>query len=440
MIQKLLIFAIVLSLLLSGCNLPGGSFFRNPGGGETSLTHKTALPQRLPTSPVDSATGDDNEENKPPPPTPTPTVLPSPTPTPEPQPLGPASFPPGVNPLTGLPVSNPENLSLPPALVSITNFPVSARPQAGLSFTPFVFEMYIGEGASRFLALFYGDYPVRLEQPGSDPEDQVISDGIGPIRSGRLPYEPLRKHYNGFLVMASAASMVSAQLSQVSNIFGSDNDNINSAMIGASKLEQIARSQSKSLDLTALSGLYFDAAAPAGGAPAKMIWLPYSYKNQIIWRHNPESGGYNRYQDNADGKTFIQASDRLNGEPLNYENVVILFAEHRAHYETVIDIQLSYVNRMPALLFRDGTMHEIFWTTRNEEYERTTGKIRPIRFIDANGNPFPLKPGQTWVQFVPLGTRYDEVIESEHYFDLKTKRQPGSGVWAIRFFAPPLEN
>ncbi len=357
-----------------------------------------------------------------------------------PQPLGPSSFPPGFNPLTGLPVSNPENLKLTPALVSITNFPVSARPQAGLSFTPFVFEMYIGEGASRFLALFYGDYPLKPEQSGANPEDGAISDGIGPIRSGRLPYEPLRKHYNGFLVMASAASMVSSQLSQVSNIFGSDHDDINSAMIDATKLERIARSQSDSLDPAALSGLYFEPLAPAGGVPAKMIWLPYSYKNQIIWRYNSEGEGYHRYQDNADGKTFIQASDRLNGEPLNYENVVVLFAEHRAYYETVIDIKLSYIHRMPALLFRDGMMYEIFWTTRNEEYEKTTGKIRPIRFIDAEGNPFPLKPGQTWVQFVPLGTRYDEVIESEDYFDLKTKRQPGSGVWSIRFYAPPVEN
>ncbi len=73
--------------------------------------------------------------------------------------IGPESYPPDVNPLTGLPVENPENLLLPPALVSITNFPISARPQAGLSFAPFVFELYIGEGMTRYLALFYGDFP-----------------------------------------------------------------------------------------------------------------------------------------------------------------------------------------------------------------------------------------------------------------------------------------
>src|SRR5690606_2777507 len=35
--------------------------------------------------------------------------------------VGPSNFPEGVNPLTGLPVEDPENLALSPVLVSITN-------------------------------------------------------------------------------------------------------------------------------------------------------------------------------------------------------------------------------------------------------------------------------------------------------------------------------
>jgi hypothetical protein len=70
-----------------------------------------------------------------------------------------ADFPPGVNPLTGLPVSDPSLLDLPAILISIPNFPVSARPQAGLSFAPWTFEIYIGYGESRFLSAFYGEEP-----------------------------------------------------------------------------------------------------------------------------------------------------------------------------------------------------------------------------------------------------------------------------------------
>ena len=68
-------------------------------------------------------------------------------------------IPEGINPLTGLPAADPNLLKIPALLVSISNFPAIGRPQAGLSFAPFVYEYYITEGATRFLAVFYGRFP-----------------------------------------------------------------------------------------------------------------------------------------------------------------------------------------------------------------------------------------------------------------------------------------
>jgi hypothetical protein len=48
---------------------------------------------------------------------------------------------------------------MPAVLLSISHFPATARPQAGLSFAPFVYEFYITEGATRFLAVFHGEWP-----------------------------------------------------------------------------------------------------------------------------------------------------------------------------------------------------------------------------------------------------------------------------------------
>lgn len=356
--------------------------------------------------------------------------------------IGPDKFPAGVNPLTGLPVENPENLLLPPALVSITNFPVSSRPQAGLSFSPFVFEIYIGEGMTRFLAMFYGDFPqVPEEQEGNSASGTnvgSITDNtlVGPIRSGRLPYESLRKLFNGFLVMSSGSSQVVANLSQFANIYGSDADNINSAMIDVTRLEEIADKNQKRLGEASLNGLSFQQEAPTGGKEAQRIWLKYAYLNQINWRFDEESGAYLRYQDRADATTFELMTDRLTGDPLSFENVVILFANHEVVSPTIIDIDLLYMRRMPALLFRDGQMYEIFWTTKSGSYEVETGKLRPIRFIDAEGKEFPLKPGQTWVQVVQPFTSYYEVPDSEVYYDLVNKKEPGSGVWAVRWYPP----
>src|SRR5512142_1839737 len=64
-----------------------------------------------------------------------------------------------VNPLSGLRVTDPSLLKIPALLVSISHFPATARPQAGLSFAPFVYEFYITEGTTRFLAVFYGETP-----------------------------------------------------------------------------------------------------------------------------------------------------------------------------------------------------------------------------------------------------------------------------------------
>jgi hypothetical protein len=102
------------------------------------------------------------------------TITPSPSPTatltPTPQPrLKPASYgpemeeiPAGYNPLTGRAVQDPSLLELPAVLVSISNMPVTARPQAGPGFAPWIFEYYIGEATTRFLGVFYGDYPRRV--------------------------------------------------------------------------------------------------------------------------------------------------------------------------------------------------------------------------------------------------------------------------------------
>jgi len=108
------------------------------------------------------------------PPTSTPTTVPTLTPTatitstPQPR-LTPGSygtelkdFPQNYNPLTGRAVQDPSLLDLPAVLVSISNIPVSARPQAGPGFAPWIFEYYIGEATTRFLGVFYGDYPRRI--------------------------------------------------------------------------------------------------------------------------------------------------------------------------------------------------------------------------------------------------------------------------------------
>ncbi len=364
---------------------------------------------------------------------------------------GPLTYPPGVNPLTGLPEENPDDLQLPPALVSISTFPPSVRPQSGLSYSPWVFELFIGEGMSRYLALFYGSYPKSAVDDGESPEAGLQPDDsvIGPIRSGRLPYENIRKLYNGFLVMASAYYTVAAQLSEFSNIFGTDDDVKGGSSIKVADLRALAEGYRGKLRMTAegMGGMYFDPQSPAGGQPATQIWYPVAVLNQVVWQYDPEAGAYTRWQDNGDGMNFIQQYDKLNDQTLTYENVVILFAEHHRYADTLMDVDLMYVNKGKAVLFRDGQKFDLFWTTRSGEYEQTTGLARPIRFVDADGNPFPFKPGQTWVHLTPLGAPVYETepwemtgITDPHiaWQQHKRSRGEGSGYWTVEFYQPEI--
>ncbi len=99
----------------------------------------------------------------------------------------PQDFPAGINPLTGQPFVDPSLLKVPALLVSISDFPVTARPQAGLSFAPLVFEFSITEGQTRFLTTFYGQYPApEIPIQGNCEVRQGIFQQTGVLLGNRV--------------------------------------------------------------------------------------------------------------------------------------------------------------------------------------------------------------------------------------------------------------
>ena len=339
------------------------------------------------------------------------------------QALGPANVgpdagdvPAGYNPLTGLPAADPSALDLPAVLISITNFPPSARPQSGLSFSPWVFEMYIAEGMTRYLAAFYGNFP-------HEAADQPTIGNVGPVRSGRLPYIHIRDAFqNSCLVYAGAAYQVREKLRGCASVFGDDLTDINSAMLDVTRMRKIAEENKRPTDKFNYSGNLFTSAPAAQGLPASLITMFYSFFNQSQWQFDASSGKYLKFEDFADGSgKFRPATDRLTGEQLAYSNVILLYAEHESLDPYIIDINMGTGQKGRAVVFRDGQRFDAVWTTTNGEYEQSTGLRRPIRIIDAQGQPFALKPGQSWVHIVTLSS---EVLDKGH------------GSWMVRFYAP----
>ncbi|MCB9456834.1 MAG: DUF3048 domain-containing protein [Anaerolineaceae bacterium] len=68
--------------------------------------------------------------------------------------IGPDTYPTGINPLTGLPVSNPDLLNRRPLIIKISNNPAIVRPQSGLNEADIVWEHLLSGGVTRFSAIF----------------------------------------------------------------------------------------------------------------------------------------------------------------------------------------------------------------------------------------------------------------------------------------------
>ena len=148
-----------------------------------------------------------------------------------------------VNPMTGLPVDDPGVLLRRPLLISISNFPPTARPQAGLSFASHVYSTFIGFGMNRYVAVFYGDYAEHLQEILNNRLAEGNDDGfaIGPIRSGRVAFEDIKNQYpHALLITAGASPEVLSQLSNQVSVFGSSYESVNSTGVGTDALGQLA--------------------------------------------------------------------------------------------------------------------------------------------------------------------------------------------------------
>ncbi len=384
---------MLLIFLLPACSIPlsnsSNTESHQPDGltEEVVVEEPTAISQ-LPTT-VPKVSGEEMQE---PPPEATEVEI-QPTQTIEPEPEQP------INPMTGLPVDDPGVLQRRPLLVSISNFPPTARPQAGLSFASHVYSTFIGFGMNRYVAVFYGDYAEHLQEILANRLAEGNDDNfaIGPVRSGRIAFEDIKNQYpHALLITAGASPEVLSQLSNQVSVFGSSDESVNNTGVGADALGQLASDYP--VDPLKYESLVFNATPPEGGESAEFVRIIYNYLNQNGWEYDQGSRTYLRSQDQADGSgELFPMIDRLTGEQLGFENVVVLWAKHSYLSPTVLEINLSYVWDHFGLLYRDGRVYEIKWSTRN-------GKLM---IYDGEGTPVPLVPGKTWFEVVSFQSTWD---------------------------------
>lgn len=383
---SLVLLAWLPGLVLSGCS-PNGAGASGSIPSQIGTPRMTATPSATSVPPSATASL-------------TPTALPSPSPTLDPTPsiIGP-EYVEGFDPLTGLAADDPQMLYRVPLLVSITEFPPSARPQAGLSLADQVWETSIGQGMTRFLAIYYGDFMDRFSRLlAADPELDPDSTIIGPVRSGRVGYEQIKDFFpGGILFIRSASPEVAQQLTDIVIVYASDTQDVNSATLSYSELAALDVPTTEPSDY---AGLVFQDRPPSGGAPAPSLSIIYNLYDQIEWTYDPTQRKYLRSQDPDDGSGELHPSvDRLTGARLSADNVVVMFAQHKFENRgaTIVSIELAYVPKRYGVLFRDGRMYDVTWSSPKSM----------LSFTDAAGRAVSFKPGNTYFEIVSYESTWD---------------------------------
>ncbi len=339
-------------------------------------------------------------------------ILPMPSHIPIPT-TDPILLDPAYNPLTGLLVDDPSLLERRPLMIKVSNWPREGRPHAGLASADIVFEYYIGAYMNRFLALYYGQN----------------AEKIGPVRSGRLVDRSLTNLYQGLLVYGDADPAIDEVLIDVLGeralafhvipcpaMCGQATHSATGVFANAVELTRYVVDQGIDNIRPELGGMVFSDVTPVGDELGTVVSFVYADFSLTEWRYDPTEGVYHLWQDSemADGKiTKAPTFDRNTGEPLSYENIIIVYSNYITFTPSIHDIEISNVSSFqPALYFRDGVMQYGTW--------QSADPFQPMQFYATDGRAIQLKPGQTWIIIAGNHTITNQIKPGEWDFYFET--------------------
>jgi hypothetical protein len=341
-------------------------------------------------------------------PTATPTETPTPEPslTPSPEVVAATPPPPDVNPLTGLKVDDPAELDKIPVAVKVSNSP-ETRPQSGLGAADLVFEHYTESAYSRtrFTGVFYGQNPAQ----------------VGSVRSGRLIDLEIPAMYHAIFGYSGSSAGVKERI-RTSDLFP---DRIAAPDFGVGqpvfyrvpqqgkafehtlftspeRLRELAEDRGLNERPEYETYMAFSENVPPGGEPIENLAVQYSSGERFTaeWAYDEEQGTWLRSISGTPHR------DALTGEQITASNVILVFANHvndnfweemhGPQSNWLLSIQIQVWGEGSVLVFRDGQMIPGMWHRKERDHMLT--------FTHGDGIPLPLKPGNSWIQLVPIDT------------------------------------
>jgi hypothetical protein len=292
-------------------------------------------------------------------------VEPTPTP-PEPQ----------VLPLTGLPVDDPAVLERPVLAIKVDNLR-PARPQAGVEHADLVMVELV-EAATRLLALYHS------RDPGT----------VGPVRSGRLLQADILPPFNPVFAMSGAHGPVERELREALPVVfeegeagGWTRDPDRSA---PHNLYATAADLWEGAPELALTEAFwaFDDATPEGGSEVAAFEVVYPGAGSSGWEWD---AGEDRWLRLQDGEAHVSAD----GARLAADTVIVVRLPTTGQERRPVDP----IGEGEATVFRDGEQFDARW--------RKPAREGHMEILTPDGEPFPIKPGQSWLELLPVDGSLD---------------------------------
>ncbi len=325
------------------------------------------------------------------------------------------NLPANYNPLTGLPVTDPARLDRRPVAIKITNFPRKVRPQWGLSLADHVYEYYLEDLITRFIAVFYGNNASR----------------VGPVRSGRFFDEHIVRMYKSFFVFAWADDRVvlpwtESDLRNFLVVEREDNCpplcrigpayDYNTLFVDTFALQGYLAARRTNNDRQDLSGLSFGQVAPYSPQRGEQVYVSFSDFSYNRWDYDPAAGRYLRFEDTVDAfnvpPNYAPLTDSLTGEPIAADNLVILLVKHEyfANTPTTEMVTMNLLGEGDAYALRDGRIYPVRW--------QRLAVTNLLRLTDPDGRPYLLKPGNVWYEVLgESSTMIQDSVSKAWMFD-----------------------
>jgi len=284
-------------------------------------------------------------------------------------------------PLTGEPLDSIDEILLRPALVAkIDNNAAAVPNHSGLAVADIVYEEIVEGRTTRFAAVFHSQ----------------SSDPLGPIRSGRTQDINLFTSYNEPLFVWSGGNAFVTRAINDSFLINMGPNDASGYFRGPGRAPHNLYNTTDRIWLQTPEGqagppprhfVYLEAdeefdGTPTGGVEARVG------NERVEWTWNPEFDQFDRSQRGRDH------NDNTFGR-IRATNVIVMGVEYRPSVADRRSPEAQTLGVGPAYVFADGEFIEGTWFRETAFF--------PIEYLDADGEPIAINPGNTWVELVDIG-------------------------------------